>query len=121
MYETILKELNIEHTKLWFKSVIIACILGGVLSLINAFFLYFDSISLFIFLSKMMENIFQIYIFIAPMIILVKSAKFIFKYIIMNEKIIGGKLGYLFFVLIEIIIIVCISYMLLVYLLMLLT
>lgn len=110
-------ELNVKHLKIWFKSFIMACLLGAVLLIIYILFSRFNSMKWFVFLSLAMERFIQIYIFIIPLIPLGKSVKFIVKDVLLNEKVTDSKLGYVLFAITETIIIIWVGYMLLIYIL----
>lgn len=88
------------HLKIWFEGFLIAVFIGFGLLIVAS-----------IFEIAVMENCFQIYVFVAPIIILGRSIRFLFKNVILGDNFAGEKVVYLLFAVAEIVIVLGLVYM----------
>lgn len=94
-----MRDVLLGNLKAWFEGVLIAVFIGFGLIIAAA-----------IFEAAILENIFQIYVFVVPIIILGRSICFIFKNVILCDKFAGEKVGYFLFLIVEIIIVLWSAY-----------
>lgn len=95
-----MRDVLLGNLKAWFEGVLIAVFIGFGLIIAAA-----------IFEAAILENIFQIYVFVVPIIILGRSIRFIFKNIILCDSFVGEKVGYFLFLIVEMIIVLWSAYL----------
>ena len=87
------------NLKAWFEGFLIAVFIGFGLIIAAA-----------IFEAAILENIFQVYVFVVPIIILGRSIRFTFKNVILCDNFTGEKVGYFLFLIVEMIIVLWSAY-----------
>lgn len=95
-----MRDVLLGNLKAWFEGVLIAVFIGFGLIIAAA-----------IFEAAILENIFQIYVFVVPIIILRRSIRFIFKNVILCDNFAGEKVGYFLFLIVEMIIVLWSAYL----------